>query len=87
MKVCKGGFTFKRVSNSSEDNSPLEEDKKLASPNKEKMFINSEISQNGNEKILSNFDKSSNGDAEQNTRELLMEKNEMAALCRGCYIY
>jgi hypothetical protein len=80
MKLCRGRFTFKRVSNSSED-------KKLASPHKEKMFTNSEISQNGNEKILSNFDKSSNGEAEQNTRELLMEKNEMAALCRGCYIY
>ena len=85
MKNCKGGFTFKQVS--TKNNLPLE-DEKLGSPHKEKMFNNSEISHNDNEKIWSNnYDKSSNGEAEQNTRELLMEKNEMAALCRGCYIY
>ncbi len=70
-----------------EKKSCFREDLSNLSRNCEKKLATSEFSINENDKPYNNFDKSSNCDVDPNTRDVIIEKNETATICRGCIIY
>jgi hypothetical protein len=79
--------SYNLLDNREEKKSCLGEGLPNPSRNCGKKLAISEFSLNDNEKALSNFDRSSIGDVDQNTREVIIEKNENSAMCRGCIIY
>ncbi len=82
----KNNDSFNLVNSREENKSCFKEDLLKPSRNCGKKLATSEYSLNENDKHHNNFDKSSNGD-DQNTREVIIEKNETATMCRGCIIY